>query len=227
MNRTAQLRVEPLEPNMKNHPAFRLLFATALACLCALSWGTMSAHAQPRAQAFLKERHDLVRSILKAPAKNPLDLQARNARLTAVLHDLLDYEELSKRALQDQWGTISPAQRSEFVGLLSRLVERNYQKSLESTLDFKIRYAGEVPGQNGVVVQTLARSKTNGRAPEVAVDYTLVERSGSWKVFDVTTDGVSLVDNYRSQFNRIIHKDGFDALLGRLKKRLSSDNDLL
>ncbi len=200
---------------------------TVFAGLALVVGSHTAAFANISARAFLEQRHAAVRSILKTPAKSAEEIAQRNARLTAELGSLLDYQELSKRALSDHWAGLNDAQRSEFVALLSRLVERNYQKNLESTLDFKIRYTGEVDKPDGVLVQTLARSKTNGREPEVAIDYTLAPKEGSWKVWDVTTDGVSLVGNYRTQFNRIIHKDGWDALITRMKKRLDSNDGVM
>ncbi|HEX7478612.1 MAG TPA: ABC transporter substrate-binding protein [Polyangiales bacterium] len=207
---------------MTTAPTRRTFLVTTLLALTLLGLGQATASAEPSARAFLEQRHEQVHAILKRPASSPTEIQQRNARLTEAIGNLLDYTELSKRALSDHWAELSDPQRTDFVSLLSRLVERNYQKNLESTLDFKVRYTGEVGKDDGVVVQTIAHSKANGRAPEIAIDYTLVAKEGAWRVWDVTTDGVSLVSNYRTQFNRIIHKDGFDALIERMRKRLDS-----
>jgi phospholipid transport system substrate-binding protein len=195
----------------------------------ALAWmfTPSQAFAEEDALAFLQQRHEAVREILKDPATTEAESKARSERLEDALSGLIDYEGLSSRALRDHWATLSASDKKEFVDLLSNLVERNYQQNLESTLDFKVRYEGEEQAADGTVVHTLAQSRKSGRTPEVAIDYTLTRSGGSWKVFDITTDGVSLVTNYRSQFNRIIRQDGFDTLLHRMRKRLEAGDGML
>ncbi len=203
---------------MKNAQAILLVLA-----LAALVLGpTRPAAAQQSALAFLKKRHSAVIQILRKPASSPQTTERRNRELNSALGSLLDFEELSKRALRDHWEGVQKTQREEFVSLLKDLVERNYQKNLESTLDYDVRYDGESPGPDTVVVHTVARSKKRRRAPAIAIDYTLRRAGDGWKVFDVVTDGVSLVRNYRNQFNRIIRRHGWDELIRRMRKRLAS-----
>lgn len=190
-------------------------------CLAALSaFGTTSAWAgAPDATHFLKDRHAKVEKILK---RN--DSKARASALTAELSHLLDYQELSKRALRDHWDTLDAAKQAEFSALLTQLVERSYQQNLESTLEFKVSYSPAQKRGDEVMVQTVARSTKNRRAPEVMIDYALIPagaNAASWRVCDIVTDGVSLVANYRSQFNRIIKKHGFAGLIERMKKKLA------
>ncbi len=183
--------------------------------------------AQTGARDFLEARHGEVREILQRSASSPGQRRERNERLTRALDDLIDYRELSERALRDHWGALSAEEQRRFVDLLSKLVERNYQQNLESTLDFKVRYESEEAQAEGTVVHTIARSRQSGRAPEVAIDYTMVREGEAWKVYDITTDGVSLVANYRSQFNRIIREHGFDTLLHRMQNRLEQGDGVL
>lgn len=180
------------------------------------TFGLGSAQAAPDAAQFLKGRHATVEKILKRGKS-----EARESALTAELSQLLDYAELSKRALRDHWGTLDDAQKAEFSRLLTQLVERSYQQNLESTLEFKVSYSAPQKRGDEVLVQTVARSTKNRRAPEVMIDYALVPVATAWRVCDIVTDGVSLVANYRSQFNRIIKKHGFDGLIERMKKKLA------
>lgn len=177
--------------------------------------------AQTEATSFIQKRHKVVRQILKRKASTSAQIEKRNGRLNGALGELFDFRELSRHALRDHWDGLEKSQRDEFVSLLSRLVQRSYQRNLKSTLDFSISYRGESPRGDGTLVRTVARSRKNRRAPEVAVDYTVVSKAGSWKVYDVTTDGVSLVRNYRTQFNRIIKRDGWTALLDKMRKKLA------
>ena len=80
---------------------------------------------------------------------------------------------------------------------------------------------GEAEAQgDSVIVRTEARSRTNRRAPVVAIDYRLHQLNGNWRVIDISTDGSSLVESYRRQFRRIIRREGWDGLLNRMRARL-------
>lgn len=182
---------------------------------------------QAGAQGFLRARHDVVNRILRRPARTPADQARVRQELGRALADLLDYDELSRQSLASHWGQHSEAERREFVALLRQLVEQSYQHNLRSTLDFDIRYLSEDPAQGGaVVVRTTARSRTQRRAPQVAIDYTLKRAGTTWRVYDVTTDGVSLVRNYRAQFNRIIQREGWPALIQRMRSRLEAGSEI-
>ena len=195
-----------------------------LALVLILCAGT--AHADPTAAAFLKARHGEVEKILRRKGGGPAQAQARQQKLALALSQLLDLQELSRRALKDHWAGLDGAQQKEFVALLTQLVETSYQKNLESTLDFSVTYGRVQPAaENGVLVPTVAKSRKNRRSPPVHVDYSLRKQGEVWRVYDITTDGVSLVSNYRSQFNRIIKKEGWDALLAKMRKRLGSGDD--
>jgi phospholipid transport system substrate-binding protein len=202
--------------------ALRLL----LPALCLLG-GLVAAPAEAQdAQRYLKTKHDAALRILSRPANGEAAIARRNAQLDQMLAALLDYEELSRRALSDHWASRSEEERRVFVDLLKQLVERNYQGTLERTQSYEVRYVGENPIRDGVVVQTVARSRENRRAPELTIDYSMRRVGSAWKVFDVSTEGVSMVRNYRSQFNRIIARDGWDGLVNRMRDHLARGNDL-
>jgi phospholipid transport system substrate-binding protein len=191
-----------------------------LVLAAALFFGSVAQAESDTAQSFLKTRQGAVTRILE---KTPKDQQGDE--LSKAIGDLLDYDELSKRALSDHWSTRSEAERQEFVSLLKQLVERNYRKNLRSTRGYEVRQVGSEKTPEGTVIKTSAKSKTKKRQPPIEIAYTLWQPSGSWRVVDITTDGVSMVRNYRSQFNRIIRKDGWDALIKRMKDRLANAGD--
>ena len=168
------------------------------------------------AEAFISRRTEAVRAILRRPAND-----ARAEALTAQLGNLLAYEELSRRALRDHWDVLEDAQRGEFVSILRQLVERSYQQNLESTLSFRITVDGAERQGSAVLVRTVARSTRNRRLEPVSIDYQVKAAGDEWRVFDIVTDGVSLVRNYRSQFNRIIDREGWDGLMTRMRTRLA------
>ena len=186
---------------------------------------TSPAFAQSSALSHLERRHEAVNRILRTAAETEAARRRRSQRLTRLLNELLDYETLSARALSDHWESRSEEDRARFVEMLRQLVERNYEQNLERILDFEISYEDETQNEDETVVTTSARSRTQRRQPPVEIQYRLVEREGEWRVVDVTTDGVSMVENYRSQFNRIIQRDGWDELIERMERRLAAGDD--
>lgn len=195
-----------------------LLLTAALLGLPAL------ASASDGAEAFLKKRHDAVTKVLKVKVHSEAETEKRDARLTQLLGDLLDYPELSRRALGSHWETRSEAERQEFMTLLRGLVDRSYQRNLERTLGYELRYLGEEPNAEAIVVRTSARSKKNRREPEVTIEYRMRKTPEGFRVYDIVTDGVSMVDNYRSQFHRILAKENWPGLIQRMRTRLASND---
>lgn len=182
-----------------------------------------SAHAQGAngpATRYLRSRNEEANRVLQRPATTDAARAARSQEVTRILSDLLDFQELSRRALGTHWDGLTEAQRTEFAGLLQQLVERNYQANLERVLDFDISYTTEQQTADGTTVTTSARSRTERRQPPVEIAYTLHLQGTTWRVFDVVTDGVSLVRNYRNQFNRVITEHNFEELLRRMRERL-------
>ena len=100
-----------------------------------------------------------------------------------------------------------------------RLYGRYASISLRSQLEYEVAYVGESAKDSGVSVATEVRSSKNGRKQTLSIDYVLHENANAWRVFDLVTDGVGLVENYRSQFNKIIAKEGVAGLLDRMRKK--------
>ena len=141
--------------------------------------------------------------------------------IKALASTLLDYSELSKRALQGHWDKLSKMQRDEFVATLRGLIERNYVRQLRSNLDYDIVYRNEELSGNEATVNSQVKVKTEGKSTDVEIVYKLRKLSGEkWMVYDVITDEVSLVRNYRSQFHKIITEKSYDELLKKMKSKL-------
>jgi phospholipid transport system substrate-binding protein len=143
-------------------------------------------------------------------------------RATRSLQGFLDVDELGRLALKDHWDKLPAKQRQEYTTLLRKLIETNYVKGLRANLDYAVRYLGEKKRGSFLLVQTAIDSQRKGRPYTIEVDYLLRNVDGGWRTFDVITDGVGLVENYRAMFNNIIGKSGFDGLLGRMRKKLAS-----
>jgi phospholipid transport system substrate-binding protein len=140
-------------------------------------------------------------------------------KVTDSVRGFLDIEELGRRALVDHWGNLTPPQQQQFMTLLRELIEKSYIKGLRANLEYEVVFTGEKRVGEDIMVTTEIKAKRNGRPITVAVDYTLRQDGKDWRAFDVLTDGVGLVENYRAQFNKIIAKEGFEGLLRRMERK--------
>jgi len=174
------------------------------------------------AEAFIRTKHNKVRQVLRKP-----DTPKRAEELTVLLGEFLDYGRLARLSLDKEWPKRSPKEREHFVSLLRQLVERQYQRNMESTLDYKVKWVGNEPIETGIQVKSSAKSITKKRQPPVTIDYSMSPADEEWKVFDIFTDEVSLVKNYKRQFRRVIKDEGWSGLIGRMEKKLKAEDDLL
>ncbi len=98
---------------------------------------------------------------------------------------------------------------------------------MESTLEYRVKWVGTEPIDTGVKVKSSAKSVKKKRQPAITIDYSMSPAGEEWKVFDILTDEVSLVKNYKRQFRRVIREEGWDGLIGRMEKKLNEEDDLL
>src|SRR5215471_4849567 len=204
-----------MRPGMSRSIRKLTLFGVGL--LASLAIGPRAFAAQS-AQDFVQSKQAQVTSLLHQAASSQRDKQ-----VSAVLDGLMEYDELAKRSLAAHWSELSETQHREFTDVLRKLVQRNYERNIKNILDYRVDYLGEDPGADSVLVRTRATSKTNVREDPVAIDYKLARIGDEWKVIDIVTEGSSLVNNYKNQFHRIIQKDGYEALIKRMKDKLAKN----
>lgn len=191
----------------------------------ALVVGCLGAPALAHAQEgpvtrYLHGRHDEVSERLRDDPPSA----ARDTAVGAIIDDLIDFEAMSRDALGTHWGEMSAAQQAEFVSLLRQLTRNRYLSELQHILEFEVEYGAETEVTGGTRVSTSARSRTERRAEPVEITYSMHNVGGTWRVFDVTTDGVSMVANYRRQFHSIVSEHGIEGLLGRMRDRLARES---
>ena len=138
----------------------------------------------------------------------------RRAAVRVVANDIFDFSETAKRSLARHWTPRTQAERDEFVGLFSDLLERSYISKIELYGGEKIAYLGDALDGEQAVVRTRIVTKSG---TEVPVDYRMLKRSDRWLVYDVVIEGVSLVANYRTQFNKIIQTSSYAELVRKMK----------
>lgn len=169
----------------------------------------------------VRTANDTIATLLAKKAEpGSAEEKALAAQVTQSVRGFLDVDELGKRALVDHWDKLQESQRTEYLSLLRGLIEDNYVKGLRANVEYKVVYKSETVQKDGTrLVKTQIKAQRRGRPYTVKVDYVLRQDGKAWKAYDVVTDGVGLVENYRAQFNKIIAKDGFDGLIAKMKKK--------
>lgn len=148
--------------------------------------------------------------------KKPKNQSNRRAALEKAIGTIFNYGEMAKLSLGVHWRERTDAERKEFVRLFKTLLENSYAGKIESYNDEKISYLKEsMEGDSAEVKSKIVTA----RREEFTIDYRLQKEGGKWMVCDVIIEGVSLVANYRSQFNRIVRNQGYDALVKKLKDK--------
>jgi phospholipid transport system substrate-binding protein len=140
----------------------------------------------------------------------------RRAAVRKIAFETFDFEEMSKRALARHWQARTPGEREEFVKLFADLLERAYVSKIENYGGEKIAYNGDTIEGDAALVKTKIITK---QGTDVPVDYRMVRRNDRWLVYDVVIEGVSLINNYRTQFNKIIQTSSYQSLVDRMKTR--------
>lgn len=191
-----------------------------LAIVLAVSIGSTTVWASVTDE--VKKTVDQVVSIVSdSTLKKPQNEAKRRAALKSAISQIFDYGEMAKRSLGVHWKGRSGSEQKEFVVLFATLLENSYANKIESYHDEKILYDKEV--LDGDYAEVKSRVVTAKR-DEYSLDYQLLKEGNRWMVYDVVIEGVSLVSNYRTQFNKIIVNQGYGALLKKLKAK-SQDID--
>jgi phospholipid transport system substrate-binding protein len=142
------------------------------------------------------------------------------ARIDGLLAEILDYEAIARQALRAHWDALSAAQRSAFLALFSPLTNRVLVSAAERRVS--VSYDSEsVSGPEATVVVT-PRSPDETASPVTRIEYKLRQHCGGWRIHDVIVDGVSLVDGYRAQFDKLLRKGTFDDVLAIMRRKLRS-----
>lgn len=159
---------------------------------------------------------EVVRIVGDPELKKPQKEQQRRQALRNTISTIFDYQEMAQRSLATHWKQRSPAERKEFVSLFQTLLENSYAGKIESYKNEQILYLKEmVDGQHAEVKSKVVVP----RGDEYTLDYRLIQKGGKWMIYDVVIEGVSLVSNYRGQFNRIINRQGYAELVKKLRTK--------
>ena len=147
--------------------------------------------------------------------KKPERHEDRRQRLESVVGARFDYSEMSRRSLGTQWNQLSDKEKHEFVDLFRTLLTNTYADRVENYSGEGVQYLSERTEKEYAEVRT----KVLSGKTEIPMDYRLLRKDNDWRVYDVVVDGVSLVNNYRGQFSKILHTSSYPGLVDQLRKK--------
>ena len=160
---------------------------------------------------------DVIHIVSDKELKKKSNEQRRRAAIKRSIATIFDSQEMAKRSLGKHWNQRTPAERKQFVDLFATLLENSYAGKIESYNNEKIVYTKEtLDGEYAEVKSKVITPKQD----EYTLDYRLMKKdNGTWMVYDVVIEGVSLVSNYRTQFNKIISTNGYPELVKKLQAK--------
>ncbi|MGQ0696111.1 MAG: MlaC/ttg2D family ABC transporter substrate-binding protein [Nitrospiraceae bacterium] len=158
---------------------------------------------------------EVLRIIREKELKQPGKAEERRRQLEKVVEARFDYQEMSRRALGAPWNKLSDQEKQEFVGLFRTLLTNSYAEKIETYSGEGVQYVNERTEKDYAEVRT----KVLSGKTEIPLDYRLINKAEGWRVYDVVVDGVSLVNNYRGQFTKILRESTYSDLVDQLRKK--------
>ena len=175
-------------------------------CLAAEAWA-----GAPTDQA--RQYTDQVLGVLQDLALKPAE---RQAAVRKVAIEIFDVSETARRALGRHWQSRTPVEREEFTRLFAELLESTYISKIDLFGGEQLKYVGEsIDGDFAIVRATIVRR----RGADVPVEARMLRRGDRWYIYDISVEGISLINNYRAQFDRIIQTSSYNELVRRLRMK--------
>ena len=171
-------------------------------------------------QEKIKVTVDEVVAIL---ANHTLQPPERRTKIRQIVLQRFGFDEMAQRSLAQHWRPLTPPQQQEFVALFTDLLEASYVNRMVNANpeSQSVRYVKETIEQDQAAVHT---EVGNPRDAPATVEYRLLHKAGDWKVYDIVIEGVSLVNNYRTQFNNIVVKDSYAGLVKQMRLKRDQEN---
>jgi phospholipid transport system substrate-binding protein len=177
--------------------------------------GTNPAYAGEATDAMRGTIDEVLRILAEKELKQPAKANERRQLLEKVVGERFDYQEMSRRSLGASWNSLLDKDKQEFVSLFQTLLVNTYADKIESYTGDGVQYLNERNEKEYAEVRTkVLTGKT-----EIPLDYRLIRKASEWRVYDVVVDGVSLVNNYRGQFSKILRNGSYADLVEQLRKK--------
>lgn len=175
---------------------------------------TMVSHAGSTPTDDVRTSVDAMLVILK---NEQLDKEGKRAQMSTVINERFDFRAMSQRTLATNWKKTTDEEKKQFIALFSQLIESSYVGKIEAYTNEKVEYPGEKVKGRKAVVETLIITSS----ADVPVNYKVYQKGDQWLVYDVVIEGVSLISNYRSSYQEIMKKEGFDGLLAKMQAKIN------
>jgi len=201
---------------LSSGPLARALVALMIVLFAAGAFAPRAAMADPGSTP-LGVAQSMVSRAIAIMANKAVPVTQRRRDLRAAIESSFDFTEMSRSALGYNWRTITPAQRTDFAQLFTAFIEDAYLSKIQDYSGQQVQFSGQTPLGPGYtqIDSTLVQPGKNA----IAVNYLLLQKNGSWKIYDVTVDAISIISNYRNQFNRVINEKGFNQLIADLRAK--------
>jgi phospholipid transport system substrate-binding protein len=202
----------------------RIAFAFSLSFFvltCSVVFSSPGQASEIPTEAVRSTLTEVFRILKDEKLKDPAKLIPRRHMLEEVIASHFDYAEMSKRALAAHWNPLTTGEQTEFVELFKSFLSDRYAEKIEGYSGEQVGYLSERIEGNYAEVRTELRT-TKVKVP---MDYRLHMKDGTWHAYDLVVDGVSLVKNYRSQFEKIIRTSSYQELVRRLRERAVGEDN--
>ena len=168
------------------------------------------------ASSPIDEVRTSVDAVLAILDDEQLNYEDKRSQISGIVKKRFDFRAMSQRTLATNWKKTTDEEKDKFVELFSQLIENSYVGKIESYTNERVDYPGEKVNGRKAVVETLIITAS----ADIPVDYRLYQKGDQWLVYDVIIEGVSLISNYRSSYQEIMKKEGFDGLLTKMQSKI-------
>lgn len=192
--------------------------ANLMAAACLVAFGTMWAAIPARAgQEPMEVVKSVVNPALQIMADTQTPLRERQEKLRQLVNNSFDFTAMSRFALGYHWRDLNESQRKDFTRTFTSFIQDSYLSKIQDYSGQQVEFLNESRPDPGYA-QVKSQILQPGKEP-VPVNYVLRQDDAKWLIYDVTVDNISIIANYRNQFNRVINNKGFDTLLADLKSK--------
>ncbi len=191
--------------------------ALSVFTVCIVSFVPLCSFAESPTEELRTTIESIIAELKKKPASSQ-EKEKRRATIRALVADRFDYEEMSRRSLARHWKNRTPEEQTAFVCVFAELLESSYIDRIESYTNEQVIYNKEKikgKGNYAVVSTTISTKKV-----DIPIEYKVIQKGNKWWVYDVVIEGVSFISTYRSQYDSIIRKESFEALIDHMEKKV-------
>jgi len=210
-------RAATLGNGLRPYSFARRVFALAAALAMLVLAGSVAPPSSLAQNDPTAVTQSVVNQALQILANSSTPLPQRRRQLRGLIEANFDFAAMSRSALGYNWRSLSPDQRERFTQLFTSFIEVAYLDKIQDYQGQKVRFIGQHSLGDGYA-EVDTQIVQAGKSP-IAVNYLLEQKDGSWKVYDVTVEAISIIANYRNQFNRVINEKGFDQLMADLQAK--------